>query len=92
MASARSKSRASSGRGSGGASESFSRARDPVLRRAPLAIVVLALIWGLNWPLLKIGVTEMAPLTFRALTLPFAALCMFGYAWLRGESLLVPPG
>ena len=53
---------------------------------------MLAIIWGLNWPILKIGVTEMAPLTFRALTLPCAGLCMLAYAKASGESLRVPKG
>ena len=39
-----------------------------------LPIFVLTLVWGCNWPVLKMGVTEVAPLTFRSLTLPFAAL------------------
>ena len=36
------------------------------------------------------GVTEMAPLTFRALTLPFAAAGMLAVAALSGDSLRVP--
>jgi drug/metabolite transporter (DMT)-like permease len=54
--------------------------------------VVLAVVWGLNWPILKMGVSEVAPLTFRALTLPFAALCMLAWARWSGETLRVPPG
>ena len=38
------------------------------------------------------GVTEIAPLTFRALTLPFAALCMLAWARWSGASLRVPRG
>jgi len=55
---------------------------------APVA--VLALVWGCNWPVLKLGVTEFAPLTFRALTLPFAALGLLGLAKLSGQSIRVP--
>ncbi len=58
--------------------------------RAALPIVVLALVWGFNWPVLKMGVTEMAPLTFRALTLPFAALGMLAYARVARDSMRVP--
>jgi drug/metabolite transporter (DMT)-like permease len=57
-----------------------------------LPIAVLAVAWGLNWPILKMGVTEVAPLTFRALTLPFAALCMLAWARWSGASLRVPAG
>jgi drug/metabolite transporter (DMT)-like permease len=73
-------------------SETFIDTHDRALSRALVPIGLLAVIWGLNWPILKIGVTEMAPLTFRALTLPFAALCMLAYAKWSGESLRVPPG
>ena len=58
--------------------------------RAALPIVVLALVWGFNWPVLKMGVTEMAPLTFRAVTLPFAALGMLAYARVARDSMRVP--
>lgn len=58
--------------------------------RAALPILVLALVWGCNWPVLKMGVTEMAPLTFRALTLPFAALGMLAVARLSGHSIRMP--
>jgi drug/metabolite transporter (DMT)-like permease len=33
--------------------------------RAALPILVLTLVWGCNWPILKMGVEELAPLTFR---------------------------
>jgi drug/metabolite transporter (DMT)-like permease len=53
-------------------------------------VAVLGLAWGCNWPVLKVGVTELAPLTFRATTLPFAALGLLVIAWLSGEKLAVP--
>jgi drug/metabolite transporter (DMT)-like permease len=53
-------------------------------------VAVLTLIWGCNWPILKMGVVEIAPLTFRALTLPFAALGMLAVARLSGNSVRVP--
>jgi hypothetical protein len=28
-------------------------------------MAILTLVWGCNWPVLKMGVTELAPLTFR---------------------------
>lgn len=55
-----------------------------------LLIVILTLVWGCNWPVLKLGVTELAPLTFRATTLPFAALGLLLIAKLSGESTRVP--
>ena len=64
-------------------------------RRAPvgrslLPVAVLALVWGCNWPILKLGVSELAPLTFRAYTLPFAGLGLLAIAKLSGERIVVP--
>ena len=55
-----------------------------------LLIAILTLIWGCNWPVLKLGVTELPPLTFRAATLPFAAIGLLLVAWLAGESIRIP--
>jgi drug/metabolite transporter (DMT)-like permease len=32
-------------------------------------LVLLTLVWGLNWPVMKLGVTDFAPLSFRALSI-----------------------
>jgi drug/metabolite transporter (DMT)-like permease len=58
--------------------------------RAALPIALLTLIWGCNWPVLKMGVSELAPLTFRGLTLPFAALGLLLVAHLSGDSVRIP--
>lgn len=60
------------------------------LARSLIPIAILTLIWGCNWPILKIGVTELAPLTFRALTLPFAALGLLLAAHYSGNGIRVP--
>ena len=60
------------------------------LSHAFLPMAILALIWGCNWPVLKLGVAELPPLTFRALTLPFAALGMLAVARASGESIAIP--
>jgi drug/metabolite transporter (DMT)-like permease len=62
------------------------------LARALVPIVVLTLVWGCNWPVLKLGVTEMAPLTFRATTLPFAGLGLLAIAKASGEAIAIPRG
>lgn len=62
----------------------------PVSARALLPIAILTLVWGCNWPVMKIGVTELAPLTFRGLTLPFAAIGMLLVAHLTGDSVRIP--
>jgi drug/metabolite transporter (DMT)-like permease len=55
-----------------------------------LLVVILTLAWGCNWPVLKVGVTALAPLTFRATTLPFAALGLLLIAKLSGDSIRIP--
>jgi drug/metabolite transporter (DMT)-like permease len=38
-------------------------------RRQLVILVLLTLTWGLNWPVMKLGVTDYPPLTFRALSM-----------------------
>lgn len=56
--------------------------------RAPVLIVVLiGLLWGLNWPAVKFMLTEIPPLTVRALAFTFAAILLAGIAAARAQSL-----
>jgi drug/metabolite transporter (DMT)-like permease len=55
-----------------------------------IPIVVVTLLWGCNWPVLKMGVPEIPPLTFRALSLPFSALGLLLIAWFAGDSIRLP--
>jgi len=55
-----------------------------------LLVVILTLVWGCNWPVLKLGVTELAPLTFRATTLGLAALGLLVIAKLSGAAIRLP--
>jgi drug/metabolite transporter (DMT)-like permease len=57
---------------------------------ALIPVAVLTLVWGCNWPVLKLGVAEIAPLTFRSLTLPFSALGLLLVAHLSRESIRIP--
>jgi drug/metabolite transporter (DMT)-like permease len=66
------------------------QAQSPGLSRSLVPIVVLTLVWGCNWPILKLGVTEMPPLTFRMYTILFAALGLLAIAKLGGQSLRLP--
>ena len=38
-------------------------------RQQLLVLVLLTLVWGINWPVMKLGVTAYPPLTFRALSM-----------------------
>ena len=53
-------------------------------RRQLAVLVALTLVWGINWPVMKIGVGAMPPLTFRTLSLwlslPVLALAV---AWTK---------
>jgi drug/metabolite transporter (DMT)-like permease len=55
-----------------------------------IPVAIITLVWGCNWPVLKMGVAELAPLTFRAVTLPFAAMGLLAVAAIAGDSIRVP--
>ncbi len=55
-------------------------------RRADIAIVaVIGLLWGLNWPAVKLMLLEVAPWTLRAAGFLAAAALLAGLALARGE-------
>src|SRR6266702_7783575 len=55
-------------------------------------VVVLALGWGSNWPVMKVVMTEMAPLHFRVLCLIAGAAGLFAIAQANRLSIRVPKG
>ena len=64
-------------------------------RVSPSALVLLALLtfaWGVNWPMLKIVLSEMAPLHFRTWCLMGGAAGLFAIAAARRQRLGVPRG
>lgn len=55
------------------------------------ALVLLTLMWGVNWPIMKFSLRELSPLYFRALTMTCGSI--FLYAWYRAQGMrLVPAG
>ena len=46
-------------------------------RKDILLLVMLTLFWGFNWPVMKFGVTDLPPVTFRALCI----LCSLPVMW-----------
>jgi drug/metabolite transporter (DMT)-like permease len=64
---------------------SFSR-KDLVL------LALLTLIWGFNWPIMKIGVTNYPPLTFRILGLIGSLPVLWLAARSKGMPLALPRG
>lgn len=60
------------------------------LSRKDLALLVLlTLLWGFNWPVMKAGVRDFAPLTFRAMAMVGGMLLLIGVARLQGHSLRI---
>ena len=41
----------------------------PLTRKQLLTLVILTLVWGMNWPILKIGVTGYPAITFRSISM-----------------------
>jgi len=55
-------------------------------------VVLLALGWGFNWPVMKVVMTEMPPLHFRTLCLVVGAAGLFGIARVNNLPIRVPRG
>jgi drug/metabolite transporter (DMT)-like permease len=60
---------------------------------SPFGLVLLALTtlgWGFSWPVIKLVLAEVPPLTFRAVCLVAAGAGILGLARIGGQSLRVP--
>jgi drug/metabolite transporter (DMT)-like permease len=53
-------------------------------------LIGLTLGWGINWPMMKLAVTEMAPMRFRTLCLVAGAVGLFTMAQTGGLRIKVP--
>jgi drug/metabolite transporter (DMT)-like permease len=66
----------------------------PAPRAVPLSaiglLLLIAVLWGINWPILKVGVSEIPPFAFRTVTGFAAAAGLFLIARLAGQPLAVP--
>jgi drug/metabolite transporter (DMT)-like permease len=62
--------------------------KTPHITRAQLiALVGLTLMWGINWPMMKIAVLELPPLYVRGITMGLASLWLMFYFRMRGLRL-----
>lgn len=52
-------------------------------------LCLLTLVWGLNWPIMKIGVADFPPLTFRAVTMVGGVAIFALIARFQGHALRV---
>ncbi|HEX4409366.1 MAG TPA: DMT family transporter [Xanthobacteraceae bacterium] len=57
---------------------------------ARVMLVVLCLVWGSTWPVLKIALTEVPPLTLRTLSAAIGAVTLFLICRVMGRSLRIP--
>lgn len=53
-----------------------------------VAVVLIGLLWGFNWPAVKFMLTEVPPLTIRAVSFPLATAILALLAKARGERLM----
>ncbi len=58
--------------------------------RAIVLLVLLTLLWGTNWPLFRVALSELSVWGFRTLVVAIASAALFAAAKLRGERLAVP--
>lgn len=57
-----------------------------------ILLVLLTLFWGINWPIMKLGVADFPPLTFRTLSMIGGLPVLWIAARMQGASLAIPPG
>lgn len=57
-----------------------------------LLLGALALGWGLNWPIMKIVLSEVPPLYFRAISLILGGSGLLAIARAGGHPIAIPPG
>jgi len=58
-----------------------------ISRRQLWALLALTLMWGVNWPMMKLSLQGMTPLYFRAVTMSLGTLFLFAFVALRGERM-----
>ncbi len=56
----------------------------------PLLIILLAFVWGVNWPAIRVAVLEVEPWTYRAICLVCGSLMLFGVSIAQRAPLRVP--
>ncbi len=61
-------------------------------RKDWILLVLLTLFWGVNWPIMKIGVREFPPMTFRTLCMLLGLPAIWIAARMQNASLRIPPG
>lgn len=60
--------------------------------KAIVMLVVLSIGWGVTWPIMKIALLEIPPLSMRMGTAACGAIVLFTIAKLSRRDILIPPG
>jgi drug/metabolite transporter (DMT)-like permease len=53
-------------------------------------LVMMCLIWGITWPLMKVALDEIPPLSMRTLSCAFGAMTLFTISRVKRDSLRIP--
>ncbi len=61
-------------------------------RYALVVLVFLTIVWGLNWPAMKLAVEGFPPWQFRTFCAAFGIVALFTIARLNGRDIRPPPG
>lgn len=78
------------GKGAPPAGKTADADRGAVPRAAVFLIAAITILWGLNWPAMKMAVSELSPWTFRAACVAIAGIGLMGIAVATGERLRLP--
>lgn len=70
----------------------LSRPMTQLSRKDLILLALLTLFWGLNWPIMKIGVRDLPPLTFRTISMLGGLVVIWVAARMQGASLAIPAG
>ena len=60
--------------------------------KAKALLVILALVWGLSWPIMTIALAEISVWTLRVLGFSLSALSLFALIRVQGSSAAIPRG
>jgi drug/metabolite transporter (DMT)-like permease len=60
--------------------------------KARLMLVLLALVWGLSWPIMKVALDEVGVFALRAWGFSISALALFALIRLQGRKAAIPAG
>ncbi len=60
--------------------------------RAYLLLLALILLWGANWPIMKVGLQSITPLWFSVARMVMGAATLFAFVWLTGRLRLPARG